>query len=158
MIEITLKAGRAKRDLVRLGRNIPTASKAAISEVADKFVALLQMFAPKWRGTLINSLRAEAIDWNKIVVKAIFYAWWLEKGHRLKKVTPLLAAWAREKLPRPEIYLRLVEAGYPSVSWVRSPRLEFKRPFIKPAINALRPQIHHILRKHITEGIRRSIR
>ena len=156
MITIELKAGKAVRDIARLGRNIPTATKAAAAEIGDTLVELIRGFAPVWRGRLVNSLRTELVGHNTILVKAIFYAWWVEKGHKLKKVTPLLEQWAREKLPAPDLWLWYVQHGY--IDYVYSPRPEFKRPFIEPAIQTLRPRIHEILRKHITIGIRRSIK
>lgn len=140
-----LDKARWKRE--RLARNLPTANKATISEIADRLADEMRILCPYWHGTLKSSIDVVPIDRDSLGVKAIFYARFVERGHgAVGKHIPKMLRWAFEKSRVPyKAYLTLRLYG------------AVPHPFINPAIENLKPQLHGILRKHISFGIKKSV-
>ena len=138
---------KAKWKTNRLARNIPTANKRAISEIADRLTQEMRVLCPHWTGLLRESIGVIPIDRNTLGVKAVFYARFVEKGHgAIPKGIPKVLNWCFSKSRVPfKAYMTLRMIG------------AIPHPFIEPAIKNVQSELHDILRKHITMGIKQSV-
>jgi len=134
--------GFGPRELKRLKLNMRRATYRGLETIASKLAEYLRLniehFGLIWRGTLLNSIKVQRIKRSALAVSMVFYGPMLEKGHTIPagKRIPTLVAWARDKLPEPEAWLRLVyKAG-----WYVRPR-----PFISNALDSIIPQIPFLM-------------
>lgn len=147
---VTDKSGRpikVEEKLWRLGRNVPTSGRAAIKEVGDALVFEMKSRVRVWRGYLRRTIRADAIDKNTIGIKTAYYGLALELGHPFKEITPKFKRWAISKagIRAPWLLAGMLMKGYAE-----------PHPFITPSVEAIKPKLHPILRKHVGFAIRRS--
>jgi len=145
MLQVFVK-GFGPAALKRLEINCRRMTLQAMREIANEMTKEMIKRAPEWKGHLKASIKANPVKRSGVGVSMIFYGPMLEKGHRLPTPVPYVKLWAREKLPMPERWLRIVGM----YGWfVRSPRPEFGRPFIKPSIDSVSQKIPFIMLKNL---------
>ena len=138
--------GFGAKEMARFEKNMRRMTIKGMEEVAKRLTDQLIMRVPVWRGNLKNSIRVKRIKRSAVGITMNFYGPLLEKGHRITRVVPYLKVWAREKLPSPERWLKLV-AQYGA--YVSPERPEFGRPFIRPSIEFIAGQIDFIMIKNL---------
>ena len=140
MITINVKSGKAESGLARLGRRLPTRTMYAIWEIAKRIEIEARAGAPYWHGNLQSSIIAKPETKNKITISAIFYWRFVEGGHVVHSIAPKLKGW---------IFQKAGAESYPMVSRALLAKGATPHPFMKPAIEQVRKEIHGILKKYL---------
>lgn len=148
MFRIYVK-GFGTREMEKLNLNMRRATYSALDKIASRAVDIIrgniEAYQLIWRGLLLDSVRAYRIKRSAIGISTIFYGPMLERGHLIPpgKKIPTLVAWAREKLPSPEIWLAKV---YREGHEVKA------RPFISDSLISIKYIVPEIMKIEIEKG------
>lgn len=128
----------------KIEQDMRKATHAGLDDAANRLTNMLRanIYAYKlvWRGRLLDSIKVNRIKKSELNIEAVFYAPFLEKGHRIPKGArpPMLVSWARSVMPRgvANAWLETVQEEGHMVK---------PKPFIMDSIRSVEPHIADIV-------------
>ena len=153
-IEINIDASKAMNSLDRFMKK--EVGRLISKEVAHQLVEQMKSRVPFWRWNLYNSIQSRQTR-DGYHIQMLQYGLWLEKGHKINVMTPLLSMWAFAKIADPVAFARMIYyRSHGSYKFPKSPYETHPHPFIQPSIDYVAKDLDTTSIKIINKALKES--
>lgn len=125
--------------------------KIISKEVAHQLVEQMKSMVPFWNWNLYNSIQSRPTK-NGYNISMLFYGRFVETGHKIKSMNPLLTHWAFAKIANPTAFFRMIYYSHRMGMDYQAKAHPFIQPSIDYVVSNLEPISVNIVNKTLKES------